>query len=91
MATPTGITLDAEAVIVEMTNDVYGNSSVGSSTIDGGFVRVIGTDWTATPMPPAIDDYIQFTTVGSVKFQQDGITWCYVPKANYLFIQAAPP
>lgn len=91
MATPTGITLVPEAAIVEIVETDYGNTKIGGSQFGGGVARVIGSEWTADPAPPAVNDYIQFITTGATLFMQDGVTYCYVPKANYLFIQAAPP
>jgi len=91
LSTPTGITLNKQAVIVEVTGDQYGNTRAGNSDFGGGFARIIGTEWTADPAPPAVDDYIQFNTINTDSFQQGGVTYTFVPKENYLFIQAAPP
>ena len=87
MATPASITLAANAVIVEMTDDVI-NTNTGNSDFAGGYVRILGTAWDGDAI---VDDFIQFTKTNSPSFQQGGVTYCYVPKANYLFIQAALP
>ena len=91
MATPTGITLVPEAAIVEIVETDYGNTKIGGSQFGGGVARVIGSEWTADPAPPAVDDYIQYKEDGTTLFIQDDVTYCFVPKENYLFIQAAPP
>ena len=83
MATPTGITLGNDAVIVEIA--MLSNSSVGTSKFNGGYVRQVGTLWS---LPPIVDDFIQFTGVNLTLFQQGGVTFGYVPASDYLFIQA---
>lgn len=82
MATPTGITLGNDAVIVEIASIV--NTSVDNYKFNGGYVRQIGTLWT---LPPIVDDYIQFTGINSTLFQQEGVTYGYIPSSDYLFIQ----
>lgn len=91
MASPTGITLDKEAVIVEVVETNYGNYGVLGSYMPGGIVRIIGTDWTTDPSPPSVTDFIQYKEDGTTLFIQDDVTYCFVPKENYLFIQVAPP
>jgi hypothetical protein len=85
--TPSGITLTKQSMIVEIVDGDLINIPAFSSPFLGGFVRVIGTEWSADPAPPAIGDYVQFRSDNIDSFQQGAETYVVVPKENYLFIQ----
>lgn len=84
MATPTGITLISDSVIVEV--DSIANSPVMGNKFNGGYVRIIGTAWSGDPV---LGDFIQFNEDKSILFNQEGVIYAYVPFSDYLFIQTA--
>lgn len=84
MATPTGITLGAESIIVESVDDAPVNTRV-SINFAGGYVRQIGN----LVFSCNVGDFVQYDSTGSFSFQQADVTYVLTNNSKILFIQAA--
>lgn len=86
MATPTGIVLANNDVIIEASAGDSINQFI-SRDFAGGYARQIGALVTSCD----VDDYVQYNKTGSAAFIQDGVTYVWTTQDKIFFVQEPAP